>query len=82
MGAGVPALLAVEDPCTASPFETRFLHICGFTFSDSNNSGLCSTVVFAIEKYPCINGPVQFKLCCSRFQLYCCYLIARLPGPV
>ena len=30
-------------------------------YLDSTNYGLCNSIVFTIENYPYISGPVQFK---------------------
>ena len=39
-----------------------FLHICGSPFLDSNDQGLCSTVVFTTKKRnPCVCGSAKFK---------------------
>ena len=37
---------------------------------NSTNHGLCSTLVFTIEKNPSISGPAQFKPMLFKGQLY------------
>ena len=66
-GLGAQTLHAVENPSIALQSGLR---IQGSASSDSANLGSCSTVIFTIEKNPCVSGPVQFKPVLFKGQLY------------
>ena len=62
LGLEALTLHAVENPCVTQSWPSLwFFHIRGSTSVDSTNLRLCSTVVFTIEKNPCISRHVQFK---------------------
>ena len=62
---GALTLHAVKNPCITysrpSTYIFQFICVCGSRSSDSTNLISYSTVVFTIEKNPCISGPTLFK---------------------
>ena len=66
VGFGVPIPYTVKNLWITLQFA---LHIRGSKTWDSTNFGLCNTVVFTIEKYLQISGPVQFKPVLRKRQL-------------
>lgn len=67
--ANPPTVKNLSINLKVGPLYTRFLHIHSSSSTDSSNHGLCSTVVFTMEKILHISGPIQFKLVLLNSQL-------------